>query len=92
MSGSDVFELEVPAGKWVSRFMAETPGNEAYLCHTLINNVSLDFKSAFGNSISIKWNHAFSDASNDSKSGSKVIFTNFVAQKLLLQFLLRSVT
>ncbi len=51
----EVFEMEVPAGKWISRFLADSYQGTTHLCHTLIPNVTISFEVSHGNSIAIKW-------------------------------------
>lgn len=56
-NGSRFVETEVEAGKWVSKFMADSYRGENHLCHTLVPNVSVDFAVNGGNSIAIKLNN-----------------------------------
>ena len=48
-------EFEVPAGKWVSRVMADSDRGNTYFCHTLIPNVTVDFGVKDGNSIGLQF-------------------------------------
>ncbi len=55
----EVVEVEVPAGKWVSRFLADSYVGANYLCHTLIPNVTINFEDPLGNSIALMWKNNY---------------------------------
>ena len=48
-------EIQVQAGKWVSRILADSYQGYTYLCHTLIPNVTVDFSKQGGNSLAIRF-------------------------------------
>ncbi len=56
-------ELEVPAGKWVSKFLADSHLGSTYLCHTLVPNVTVDFGDPLGYSIAVQWMNGYSEMS-----------------------------
>ncbi len=56
----EVHESEVPAGKWISRFLADSYQGTNHLCHTLVPNITVNFNIRHGNSISLKWKSDYS--------------------------------
>ncbi len=46
-------EVEVEAGKWVSRILADSKLGNIFMCHTLIPNVTVSFSQTDGDSIGI---------------------------------------
>ena len=53
----NIVTVEVPAGKWVSRFMMDSAETaHLFLCHTLVPNVTLDFSLVDGNAVGMTWN------------------------------------
>ena len=61
--GKDEFEYEVPAGKWISRLMADSNRGWNFMCHTMKPNVSVDFSVAGGNKFSLLWGVPLQDIS-----------------------------
>ena len=57
-------ELEVEAGTWKSRFLADSKEGTTFMCHTLVPNVTVDFTLNEGNIIQIKWDRIFIKRSN----------------------------
>ena len=56
-------EVEVPAGKWISRFFSDSDRGTNHLCHTLVPNVTINFRGALGNSIAMMWKHNYTSSS-----------------------------
>lgn len=56
-------EVHVPAGKWISRVLADSSLGNNFMCHTLVPNVSVDFGRERGNLFSIKWQNDYFETS-----------------------------
>ncbi len=61
---SEMTEVHVPAGKWISRFLADSTDGTNQLCHTLIPNVTVTFDNPLGHSIALKWENTYITKSN----------------------------
>jgi len=55
----NAFEIEVPAGKWISRPYSDSKRGDTFMCHTLISNVSVDFHRELGDAIGLAWSVDF---------------------------------
>ncbi len=42
-AAGDWVEIEVPAGKWISRILADSQFGHNHMCHTLVANVTSNF-------------------------------------------------
>ncbi len=60
----EIMEVDVPAGKWVSKFLADSTDGTNQLCHTLIPNVTVTFENPYGHSIALRWKNVFVSKSN----------------------------